>query len=123
MKLFVYGTLKRGYNMERIAPNARYIDSAVLYGYRIYNLGSYPAIYPGEEDEDFVYGEVWEVPEEEVTNLDRYEGGAYVRVRVDVVIATPNDSDPLEIVTANTYLYRDDPSTFGIYLPNGSWNR
>ena len=45
--LFVYGTLMKGQrNHDRFLGNSEYTGTAMLSGYALYDLGSYPAIYP-----------------------------------------------------------------------------
>lgn len=74
MKLFVYGTLKRGFRNHHLIEDGTLVDDhAILGGYRMYNVGTFPAIVP-DTDDYRVFGEVWEVPDTRSVQLDRLEG-------------------------------------------------
>jgi gamma-glutamylcyclotransferase (GGCT)/AIG2-like uncharacterized protein YtfP len=73
--VFVYGTLKQGECRARFWPREPLtVESAVIRG-RLYDLGPYPALGPGE---DAVRGEVWRLAAEDVAEtlrvLDKVEG-------------------------------------------------
>jgi gamma-glutamylcyclotransferase (GGCT)/AIG2-like uncharacterized protein YtfP len=72
-KVFVYGTLKRGYGNHRVmeAAEGEFLQKDTIKGYEIYNTGCFPAVVEGE---GVVQGEVFEVPEEGMYFLDRLEG-------------------------------------------------
>lgn len=74
MKLFIYGTLKRGESNNRIL-DGEYLYDAILPGCLI-DLGCVPGMLPHETSR--VLGEVWDV--ENVGRLDRFETG-YRRVQ------------------------------------------
>lgn len=77
-RLFVYGTLRRGFDhrMARfLADQARHLGEATVMG-TLVNLGSYPAIaVPGDTR---IVGDVYEFPSEaaerHIAALDAYEG-------------------------------------------------
>ena len=78
-KVFVYGTLR-----EHGVPATH-----VLWGYVMYNYGDkFPYIIPSEgrfAEPTEVFGNIREVNDEELAQLDRYEGvdrGLYKRVKV-----------------------------------------
>lgn len=73
--IFVYGTLKRGECRAQFWPHPpRRVEPAMIRG-RLYDLGPYPALGPGE---DIVRGEVWFLAPEHVDEtlrvLDEVEG-------------------------------------------------
>ena len=73
--LFVYGTLKRGCSNHRHLAGQRFVGLArTPPGYRLYNLGGYPAIVAKPDDRDGVVGEVWSVDNEALAQLDGFEG-------------------------------------------------
>ena len=84
--LFVYGTLKRGCSNHRYMAGQRFIGLArTAPGYRLYDLGGYPAMVTHPEDRDGVVGEVWSVDEDALRRLDRFEGvheGLYRRAPI-----------------------------------------
>lgn len=78
--VFVYGSLRRGgaNAMERLFPRAEFVGAARARG-RLYDLGEYPGLLVDEACAAVV-GEVYEVDEETVRELDEFEATAdYVR--------------------------------------------
>lgn len=68
--------------MEAIAPSAVFEAEAVLFGYDIFNLGSYPGIFPVEHnigrDTCSVLGDLWYVTDpNDLERLNQYEGSQY----------------------------------------------
>jgi gamma-glutamylcyclotransferase (GGCT)/AIG2-like uncharacterized protein YtfP len=93
--VFVYGSLKTGHRLNRWLNESTYEGAAMLYGYRMYDLGAFPGIVPMPEgarrDSECVRGEVWLVPDWLLPSLDRVEGvpNLYTRERVTVHRADP----------------------------------
>jgi gamma-glutamylcyclotransferase (GGCT)/AIG2-like uncharacterized protein YtfP len=78
--VFVYGTLKRGECRARFWPHPPVrVERATIRG-RLYDLGPYPALGPGE---DIVRGEVWclapEYVDETLRALDEVEGATQLK--------------------------------------------
>lgn len=76
--LFVYGTLRRGYDSPMakwLAARATYLGRARLPG-RLYDLGRYPAFVSVPGDTSLVYGDLYQLPERGAVlrKLDRFEG-------------------------------------------------
>lgn len=101
MRVFVYGTLMHGQRANHLLGGALFVGKFRLANYAMYNLGSFPGIRPlrGES----VVGEVYEISEEILPALDRYEGegSLYNRILVEVV-------NEKEITNAYAYMYNDD---------------
>ena len=84
MKLFVYGTLRKGGDFSQYLPEGRKITLCQLEGVLMYNLGYYPGCIITGKKEDVVVGEVNDfeglLSQEEWENLigimDRIEGVA-----------------------------------------------
>jgi gamma-glutamylaminecyclotransferase len=104
MRLFVYGTLKRGQSRHRYLAGQSFVGAACTGPlYRLYNVGEYPALVRSA-DGLAIEGEVWDVDEACLRILDRVEGcnaGLYRRDSID--LAPPNDS-----LGAVTYFYALD---------------
>lgn len=85
-RLFVYGTLKRGCSNHAQMAGAQFLGLArTPPGYRLYDLGGYPAIVARPGDANAVVGEVWSVDPEVLARLDRFEGvheGLYRRENI-----------------------------------------
>ena len=74
MLLFVYGTLKRGERNHRLLADQRFVRSAATApGFRLYDLGPYPAMVP-DADAGPVQGELFSVSECTTAELDDVEG-------------------------------------------------
>lgn len=84
--LFVYGTLKRGCSNHRHLADQTYIGPArTPPGFRLYDLGGYPAIVAKPDDAEGVLGEVWSVDDNALRRLDEFEGvheGLYRRAPI-----------------------------------------
>jgi gamma-glutamylcyclotransferase (GGCT)/AIG2-like uncharacterized protein YtfP len=82
MKIFFYGTLRKGGHFSRGLPKDRKIHLCQLEGVRVYKLGWFPGATITGEKEDYIVGEVNDfegvVSQEEwdamVANWDRIEG-------------------------------------------------
>lgn len=81
-KVFVYGTLMRRrsnhFYMKR--DGIRFLGKGKASGFALYNVTPY---YPGavKEEGETVLGEIYEVPEEHMGNLDRLEGNGFLYQR------------------------------------------
>ncbi len=73
MKVFVYGTLKKGRSNSSLLRNTKYLGESEKKGFYMVSLGGFPTVVHGTE-EDSVYGEVYEITPEIFTSLDRLEG-------------------------------------------------
>lgn len=82
MKLFVYGTLKKGYRLNSILKDSRYIGKGNLYG-TLHTNGFYPIL--TFNPKKTVYGEIYEVDKATLQLTDQIEFGAgYKRKLIDV---------------------------------------
>jgi len=80
-RVFVYGTLKRGFWNHRLLETSRFLGSEMIRG-RMHSLGGYPAIaLVGRKP---VHGELYAVDDVTMARLDRLEGcpSFYQRARV-----------------------------------------
>ena len=86
MRLFVYGTLKRGGSNHGCMTGQRFIGMALTEPrYRLFDLGGYPGMVLNETAGLAIEGEVWEVDEAGLRRLDELEdveGGEYARERI-----------------------------------------
>jgi len=101
VRLFVYGTLKRGCRASLSQlPYARYEGRALLQGYKMLDLGSFPGIVPGDE-KSYVLGELFLLPGAALRFIDDYEGvdaGLYKRELLQVKRLDTDD-------TVDAYMY------------------
>ena len=109
-RLFVYGTLKRGFPGQAHLDGSRYEGCAsTAPGYSLHDLGPYPALVvagPG-----IVEGELHWVTAEHLARLDHYEGPDYARE--SVVLA---DGSQAEAYVMSVALVDGAPR-----IPDGVW--
>jgi len=77
-RVFVYGTLMRGYGNHRLLERARFISPAMTRReFSLYSLGAFPAavrLVEGDPDAISIRGEVYEVDAQTLVRLDQLEG-------------------------------------------------
>jgi gamma-glutamylcyclotransferase (GGCT)/AIG2-like uncharacterized protein YtfP len=71
-RVFVYGTLKRGFGNHRLLAGSRYVGEATIAG-RMHSLAAFPAVTLDGKPET-IHGEVFEVDAPTMERLDRLEG-------------------------------------------------
>jgi gamma-glutamylcyclotransferase (GGCT)/AIG2-like uncharacterized protein YtfP len=96
--LFVYGTLRRGFDnpfARLLAQSSHYVGPGYVQGV-LYSMGEYPALVLANDGAHQVRGDVYELNDAESTLriLDEYEGPQYPRVTVAVSI--PGAPQPLD---------------------------
>jgi gamma-glutamylcyclotransferase (GGCT)/AIG2-like uncharacterized protein YtfP len=87
--IFVYGTLRRGGAgaMSIRFPKAKFIAAAKVRG-SLYDLGAYPGLLLNEAN-SLVLGEVYEVGDETLNQLDEFEAASnYWRQQVEISLGT-----------------------------------
>lgn len=92
MKVFVYGTLKKGFHNHRCLEGAVYVKDAILAKpFRMFDTGGFPVILPATENSPgyFPTGEIYELPESRageliLARLDRLESEGYMYHRKTV---------------------------------------
>jgi gamma-glutamylcyclotransferase (GGCT)/AIG2-like uncharacterized protein YtfP len=87
--IFIYGSLRRGSAgaMSRRFPNSKFIADAKVNG-SLYDLGAYPGLVLNESS-SLVTGEVYEVDDEILSELDEFEAGSYYhRKQVEISLGS-----------------------------------
>lgn len=118
VRLFAYGTLKRGGRNHRlVAGHLQGVIPGFVEGYRLFRLeGGRPYPYPGMvPGPGRVYGEVLLLPEEVLPLIDDLEDEGVEYRREGVTVQT--EEGPLE---AWAYVYLGDVSE-AAFLPAGVW--
>jgi gamma-glutamylcyclotransferase (GGCT)/AIG2-like uncharacterized protein YtfP len=113
--VFVYGTLRRGGGraMPVRFPGSKFIADAEVSG-RLYDLGAYPGLVVGESDSPVV-GEVYEVDEEVLNELDEFEASSrYRRKRVEIALGAERRT---------CWTYEPDPEFYSLrtLITSGDW--
>jgi pyruvate carboxylase len=110
--LFVYGTLRRGCDNEYarlLAERGEFVATANVTG-RLYDFGLYPGARPAN---DSVTGEIFQIDESLLANLDEYEGSEYERAAVSAKL---DDGRTIEC-----WIYWYVGSDTGRVIASGDW--
>ena len=84
MKLFVYGTLRRGYRLHNWLADQKYLECAkTKEGYALLDLGWFPGLVK-ERGHAGIHGEVYEIDESFLPTLDRVESSMFKRGAVQL---------------------------------------
>jgi gamma-glutamylcyclotransferase (GGCT)/AIG2-like uncharacterized protein YtfP len=78
--IFTYGTLKRGEPGHELMAGARFVSTVMKTNLKWIREADYPSCIETNDATDFVVGEIWEVPINDLPLLDEYEGSNYRRV-------------------------------------------
>lgn len=122
MKIFVYGTLKRGFHNHKCLGDSKFLTGAVLMDFEVYDL---PYGFPGIKPKNGrgVFGEIYEVSEEQLPRVDMLEGyredspqtSMYLRIKAVAL----TDDDTLEEVY--TYMWNGRLPVGSELIKNGEW--
>lgn len=75
MRLFVYGSLKRGYALHDCLAAQEFLGEAVTRPrYRLFDCGDFPGMVPAERNGQTICGEVYSLSAEVRSVLDEVEG-------------------------------------------------
>jgi gamma-glutamylcyclotransferase (GGCT)/AIG2-like uncharacterized protein YtfP len=113
--VFVYGTLRRGSAgaMSKRFPNSKFIADAKVSG-SLYDLGPYPGLILNESNSSVV-GEVYEVDEKTLNELDEFEASSnYLRKQVEISIGTHRRL---------CWTYEPNPECYSLHtlIASGDW--
>lgn len=107
IKVFVYGTLmKNGYNHQYYLKGQKYMGQAILSGYALYNLGSYPGIIADETEQ--VLGELYEIDLKILRRLDILEGNGSLYIRQPVRVRIQDEKVDAEVYVWNGEVRQED---------------
>lgn len=71
----VYGTLKKGYHNNRLLAGQEFVrEVKTKPKYRLYSLGSFPAMVIDDKNGEVCEGELWRADDNSVAAMDRLEG-------------------------------------------------
>lgn len=113
--VFVYGSLRGGSarSMSRRFPESKFIADAKVKG-SLYDLGPYPGLVL-KESNSVVVGEVYEVDDELLQQLDEFEASSnYLRKQVEISLGTQR---------AMCWTYEPDPDFYSLHalIASGDW--
>lgn len=81
IRIFVYGTLKRGFYNHYLIENEKFLGEHCVYGYTLYEVPGFAYPFMVKSDGGFVKGEVWEVAMDVFEIIRRMEESAGYRVK------------------------------------------
>ncbi len=115
--LFVYGTLRRGFENEfaqLLAEQGRCIGEARVPG-RLYDFGRYPGAVRSDQPGEWIFGEIFYVgePGAVLAVLDRYEGPEFERA---LVSATHHQGHSM-----NCWIYWYTGPAEALLIASGDW--
>ncbi len=111
-RLFVYGSLKRGFANHYVLRKAEFVaECRTAPYYRLFDLGAYPAL--ATDGTTAVTGELYLYPTEHFSELDTFEGSQYRRGTV-----TLSDGS-----TAEAYLLATTDCAEAFALDSDTWHR
>ena len=123
MRIFVYGTLKRGLSNHGWMAGQQFIAEARTEPvYRMYDCGGFPGMIPVEKDGVSILGEIWEVDEagrKRLDILEDVEGGEYALEPVRLLTHEAAVDDGMAPVY--TYIYKR--SVQGLPDAGTDWTR
>ncbi|MEZ5691323.1 MAG: gamma-glutamylcyclotransferase family protein [Rickettsiales bacterium] len=90
MKIFAYGTLKKGGILHKYMEGAKYVKRKKLVGYALYLSPDekYPLLYYTGKEKDIVVGEMWKIDKKIKHRLDKHEAGYILKKIMDLPIMT-----------------------------------
>jgi gamma-glutamylcyclotransferase (GGCT)/AIG2-like uncharacterized protein YtfP len=113
--VFVYGSLRRGCAgaMSLRFPDSKFIANAQVMG-SLYDLGAYPGLLLNEANSPVV-GEIYEVDDETLKQLDEFEASSnYLRKQVEVSLGSQS---------SRCWTYEPDPEFYSLreIISSGDW--
>jgi len=122
-KVFVYGSLKRGQSNAFMMEGAQFVAPArSVQCWRLVALPHYPALVR-EEGPCRITGEVWEVPETMMAELDRFEEVPvlYTRQEIEVELEGQEGRTADRLLMAHAYFMPAVLAAAGRELREGRW--
>lgn len=124
--VFVYGTLKRGQSNQQVMSGARFAAPALsVQAWKLVALQHYPALVR-ESGPARIVGELWEVPQEMMAMLDRFEEvpELYTRHEIEVECLAADTASGLAAgarLLAHAYFMPAGMAAAGREVMNGRW--
>ena len=120
-KVFVYGTLKRGYGNNRLLTDATYLGTAKTQErWAMIGKGAaFPYLLEENEKGYHVQGEVYVVSDMELARLDNLEGYPYHYTKQELIVNYTDDLTPEEVTVYTKTQYRADYINQNVLI--GNW--
>lgn len=96
MTFFIYGSIRKGMHNHRFVENQKSIGNAVVNGYTLYSLVSYPAIVKSGDEKDVVVGELYQfVDEHEMNQVHSMETCSGYELKQETAIVENGNKIPV----------------------------
>jgi gamma-glutamylaminecyclotransferase len=122
-RVFVYGTLMRGFGNHRLLSNSIFVREArTVPIFEMISLGGFPAILAGGKTS--IVGEVFDVGHATLAQLDRLEGHPHFYERMLIALESGNELDTWSGGKVYAYVLSRGRMRFGRTDPvvaSGSW--
>ncbi|NON61172.1 gamma-glutamylcyclotransferase [Acidianus sp. RZ1] len=122
MYIFVYGSLRYGYELHHLLKDKRLVGLGFIEGYKMLDLGNYPGIVRGD---GIVWGEVYDIDEQLLMLLDEVEDyrgkpdDLYVREKTTVFF-----DQKRRFYLDNVYMYKYNQYNAGFKeIESGDYSR
>lgn len=116
-KVFVYGTLLKGFGNNHLLNNSTFICDAIMRGLKMFDLGFYPACIVTNNPNDIIVGEVYEVTWGKLMGeLDRLEGYPRYYDRIEKEFESEDFEDDAWIYIQSNYQVKGNP-----VIASGNW--
>lgn len=117
---FIYGSLrKRCYNHSRIKDKAVFKGKAKILGFALYSLGSYPAVFPTNNKDDVVFGELYQIEDDKVRQLiHSMEIWAGYKLVTEKCYVNGDRKETQEIAI---YIYKNPSIALNKRVEDGDW--
>jgi gamma-glutamylcyclotransferase (GGCT)/AIG2-like uncharacterized protein YtfP len=117
VKVFVYGTLRKGERRNHILEGSRFIGYARAKGFFLYKIKEFPGMVEGSGE---VVGEVYEISEDLLEKLDWIERVPYL-YRRELIEVTLEDGQAIFVYV---YIYNGEiDEDYNEIIPSGDWKR
>lgn len=103
-KLFVYGILKRGYQLDLTEENAKFLGEAQLHSANLYRFGNGVGLRFVEDPNRVAQGEVFEIRPSMWPWLDQIEANGFAYTRKIVWVYCPNACAEKDLVHDDGYV-------------------
>jgi len=112
VRLFVYGTLKRGFsNQERLRGATFEREASTAAGHALHSAGAYPAL--ARTGAGVVHGEVYWLSPEHLAEIDEFEGCPHLYQRGEIALE--------DGTRAAAYLVSGERASTYPLIPGGIW--
>ncbi len=113
VRIFVYGTLRKGECRNYILSDCQFLGYAKAKGFVLYNIGAFPGMVEGEGE---VIGEVYEIPKDLLEKLDWVEGVPDL-FRREIIEVRLEDGQTISVYA---YIYNRGVKN-KLLIPSGDW--